>query len=200
VGSSRHSSSEGRELVEASRYARGRSLEGVSPFTGCHDNHTDHLHHPATRNPIIRCRRPRPNGSGKINPSPRCWGLMSDLRAGCGVRREAPGPSGVFHSIHEGNIIGGGRGRTVLGHAGGDYLLWLRAASQDQSGRQACPAYAVTTAVVQVGWGHTAARRHPSTRSRSALLHRPRRDGNSERVACHESWRRIRSPRHRHNP
>jgi hypothetical protein len=68
------------------------------------------------------------------------------------VRREAPGPSGVFHSIHEGNTIGGGRGRTVLGHAGGDYLLWLRAASQDQSGRQACPAYAVTTAVVQVGW------------------------------------------------
>jgi hypothetical protein len=42
--------------------------------------------------------------------------------------------------------------------------------------------------------------RAASTRSKSALLHRPRRNGNSERVACHESWRRIRSPRHRHNP
>jgi hypothetical protein len=58
-----------------------------------------------------------------------------------GVIVLALGLLGVFHSIHEGNTIGrGGRGRRVLSDWGGDDLLVLRAARQDQPGvRRARP-------------------------------------------------------------
>jgi hypothetical protein len=62
-------------------------------------------------------------------------------------------PPGCSTPIHEGNTIGrGGRGRTVLGHAGGDDLLVAACRQAGSARRQACPAYAVTTGVVQVGW------------------------------------------------
>ena len=57
------------------------------------------------------------------------------------------------HSVHEGNTIG--RAVTVgrfLGHAGGDDLLVAACRQPGSARRQACPAFAVTTGVAQVGW------------------------------------------------
>jgi hypothetical protein len=70
-----------------------------------------------------------------------------------GVIVLALGLLGVFHSIHEGNTIGrGGRGRRVLSDWGGDDLLVAACRQAGSARRQTRPAYAVTTAAVQVSW------------------------------------------------
>lgn len=70
-----------------------------------------------------------------------------------GVIVLALGLLGVIHSIHEGNtIISSGRGRRVLGDWDGDDLLMAACRQAGSARRQARPAYAVTTAVAQVGW------------------------------------------------
>ena len=109
--------------MEAGRYARGRSFEGVSPFTGCFPPH------------LTSCRKVRHQtqqpGDGLILPDPLRLGLRTPImgfRVATMVQMVGVmpwhwdfwlvplHPRGQHHRPR-------GRGRRVLGDAGGDDLL-----------------------------------------------------------------------------
>ena len=71
------------------RWCCPRGWSGTSQKSQCQDNHADHRHHRRHPKPHHRCRRPRPNGSGRTNPSPGCWVRCRTFRQDVGARRKA---------------------------------------------------------------------------------------------------------------